>query len=438
MVAPAAPAGADAAPARMTEPDFDAVVVGASVAGCTAARLFAQRGARVALVERRPDVDAYKTVCTHYIQPSATPTIEKLGLAALIEERGAVRNSIDLWTPYGGWIRHRGDAPYGYNVTRQVARSAPAPADRRDAGRRAAAGLHRDRAAGRRRGSPASWSRTATARAARCAGGSSSPPTAATRTSRGWPASRAACARTTASSTGPTGAACEPAGDRSRMWFMEPDCAYTFPNEDGLCLILAAPAPRPPARVPRRPRGRVHELHRRAARRPRPQPRHARVQAAGQARPAERQPPGRAARAWRSSATPRSPPIRCGASAAAGPSRARSGSSRRPPTRSSAAGDLDAALDSYRKVHRRRLGPAPLPHLRHRLRAARQPARARDVPQRDERRRGLPHVRGASARAAARRRRCSRRAPSRAWRALARRGSSAAGGSRPCPPRARR
>ena len=33
----------------------------------------------------------------------------------------------------------------------------------------------------------------------------------------------------------------EPAGDRSRMWFMEPDCAYTFPNEDGLCLVVVAP-----------------------------------------------------------------------------------------------------------------------------------------------------------------------------------------------------
>jgi flavin-dependent dehydrogenase len=77
-------------------PDFDAVVVGASVAGCTAARLYAQRGARVALVERRPDLDAYKTVCTHYIQPSATPTIERLGLAGPLEERGAVRNSIDF------------------------------------------------------------------------------------------------------------------------------------------------------------------------------------------------------------------------------------------------------------------------------------------------------------------------------------------------------
>jgi flavin-dependent dehydrogenase len=74
-------------------PDFDAVVVGARVAGCTAARLYAQRGARVALVERRPDLDAYKTVCTHYIQPSATPTIERLGLAGPIEERGASATS---------------------------------------------------------------------------------------------------------------------------------------------------------------------------------------------------------------------------------------------------------------------------------------------------------------------------------------------------------
>jgi menaquinone-9 beta-reductase len=100
--------------------DFEAVIVGASVAGCTAARLYAERGARVALVEKRPDIDAHKTVCTHFIQSSATSTIEKLGLAPLIEERGAVRNSVDLWTPYGGWIPHRGDTPYGYNVTRRV------------------------------------------------------------------------------------------------------------------------------------------------------------------------------------------------------------------------------------------------------------------------------------------------------------------------------
>jgi 2-polyprenyl-6-methoxyphenol hydroxylase-like FAD-dependent oxidoreductase len=99
---------------------FDVVVVGASIAGCTAARLYALRGARVALVERRRDLDAFKTVCTHFIQPSATPTMERLGLAGAIEARGAVRNPIDFWSPYGGWIRHRQDTPHGYNVTRQT------------------------------------------------------------------------------------------------------------------------------------------------------------------------------------------------------------------------------------------------------------------------------------------------------------------------------
>ena len=49
----------------MSERPFDVAVVGASIAGCTAARMYAQHGARVALIERRPSLDAYKTVCTH-------------------------------------------------------------------------------------------------------------------------------------------------------------------------------------------------------------------------------------------------------------------------------------------------------------------------------------------------------------------------------------
>jgi flavin-dependent dehydrogenase len=47
---------------------FDVAIVGASTAGCTAARLFARRGARVALIERRPTLDAHETECTHFIQ----------------------------------------------------------------------------------------------------------------------------------------------------------------------------------------------------------------------------------------------------------------------------------------------------------------------------------------------------------------------------------
>jgi 2-polyprenyl-6-methoxyphenol hydroxylase-like FAD-dependent oxidoreductase len=69
---------------------FDVVVVGASIAGCTAARLFALAGARVGLIERRPDPAAYKVVCTHQILSSAVPTIERMGLAPFLEARGAV------------------------------------------------------------------------------------------------------------------------------------------------------------------------------------------------------------------------------------------------------------------------------------------------------------------------------------------------------------
>jgi menaquinone-9 beta-reductase len=99
---------------------FDVVVVGASIAGCSAARLFALAGARVALIERRPDPDAYKVVCTHQILSSAVPTIERLGLAPLLDQRGAVRTHLEAWSPYSGWIRFPTDVPAGYGVTRRT------------------------------------------------------------------------------------------------------------------------------------------------------------------------------------------------------------------------------------------------------------------------------------------------------------------------------
>src|SRR4051812_46492234 len=104
-------------PAR---PGFDVVIAGASIAGCTAARLFALAGARVALVERRSDPAAYKVTCTHQIQSSAVPTIERLGLAPSLERAGAVRSRAAGWTPYGGWAQFPADAPPGYGVTRRT------------------------------------------------------------------------------------------------------------------------------------------------------------------------------------------------------------------------------------------------------------------------------------------------------------------------------
>jgi 2-polyprenyl-6-methoxyphenol hydroxylase-like FAD-dependent oxidoreductase len=97
----------------------DVVVVGASIAGCTAARLLAQQGAQVTLVEKRPDPDAYKVVCTHFIQPSALPVIRRLGLAGPLEAAGAAPGTGDIWTQ-AGWIRHQDEARHGYSVRRKV------------------------------------------------------------------------------------------------------------------------------------------------------------------------------------------------------------------------------------------------------------------------------------------------------------------------------
>ncbi|HUB03793.1 MAG TPA: alpha/beta fold hydrolase [Solirubrobacteraceae bacterium] len=107
----------------MSSDYYDVVVVGASVAGCTAATLLGRAGARVALVEQRPDPAAYKTICTHFIQPSATPTIDRLGLAERIEAAGGIRNSVKVWTRYG-WVHPplAGDYPhprYGYDIRRE-------------------------------------------------------------------------------------------------------------------------------------------------------------------------------------------------------------------------------------------------------------------------------------------------------------------------------
>ena len=96
----------------MTEKTYDVAVVGASIAGCTAATLLAREGASVALIERHSDPDAYKALCTHFIQPSAVPTMERLGLLPLIEDAGAVPNEIDMWTRWG-CIRAPEGIPHG-------------------------------------------------------------------------------------------------------------------------------------------------------------------------------------------------------------------------------------------------------------------------------------------------------------------------------------
>jgi menaquinone-9 beta-reductase len=99
---------------------FDVAVVGASLAGCATAVLLGRAGLRVALIDKHAGEDAYKRLCGHYIQASATPVIERLGLAGPIEAAGGVRNGVDLWTRFGVIASPEPphERPYGYSIRR--------------------------------------------------------------------------------------------------------------------------------------------------------------------------------------------------------------------------------------------------------------------------------------------------------------------------------
>jgi 2-polyprenyl-6-methoxyphenol hydroxylase-like FAD-dependent oxidoreductase len=100
--------------------EYDALVIGASLAGCTTAILLGRAGARVAVVEKQPDPAAFKRVCSHFIQASAAPTIERLDLMDRIEEAGGVRSRIRAWTRWG-WIDPPPErAGYAVNLRREV------------------------------------------------------------------------------------------------------------------------------------------------------------------------------------------------------------------------------------------------------------------------------------------------------------------------------
>jgi menaquinone-9 beta-reductase len=82
---------------------YDAVIVGGSLAGCATAIQLGRAGLRVAVVEKQPDPNAYKRMCSHFIQASGVPAIERLGLLEPMEAAGAVRPRMHMWTKWG-WI----------------------------------------------------------------------------------------------------------------------------------------------------------------------------------------------------------------------------------------------------------------------------------------------------------------------------------------------
>jgi flavin-dependent dehydrogenase len=224
------------------QPAYDVAVVGASIAGCTAAMLFARQGLRVALIERHSDLDTYKVLCTHFIQAEAMPTIQRLGIAGALESAGAVRNGLQMWTRWG-WIHasigeRPGQPAYGYNIRRQtldpILRRAAieTPGVEFMAGRTAKrllgdggrfAGVEAQGRDGRTCTIAARLVVGADGRNSRIAELAQAPARVLPHNRFGY---------TVHYRNLPLAS-----GDDAQMWFVEPDVAYAFPNDDGVTVL---------------------------------------------------------------------------------------------------------------------------------------------------------------------------------------------------------
>ena len=215
------------------------------------------RRLRVALVEKQPDPQAFKRICSHFIQASAVPALERLDLLEPIEAAGGVRSRIRAWTPWG-WIEAAAGAgaAAAVNLRRELLDPLVRETGRRDAGRRPDA----------RAAPPPAWCARATrSPASRCATGGRgdelrarlvSAPTAATRGSRSSPRCAVRPTPTGASPTAPTSKARAPEdAPGQRDLVARPALGCGLPHRQRPHLLRGDADQGPAAGVQARPRG---------------------------------------------------------------------------------------------------------------------------------------------------------------------------------------
>ena len=75
---------------------FDAIIIGAGIAGSVCALTLANKGWRVAVVEKRQARSAYKKMCTHILHPYAVDQLEKLGLLDELFKKSAQMTCMNI------------------------------------------------------------------------------------------------------------------------------------------------------------------------------------------------------------------------------------------------------------------------------------------------------------------------------------------------------
>lgn len=78
------------------ESNYSAVIVGASIAGCSTALRLANQGVRVAIVEKQSNARYYKKMCSHIVHPSGLTQLIKLGLWDGLQASGAQPTYMDV------------------------------------------------------------------------------------------------------------------------------------------------------------------------------------------------------------------------------------------------------------------------------------------------------------------------------------------------------
>ena len=106
--------------------DLNFIIVGASIAGCSAAIMLKKSGASVTLIERSESLDSYKKLCTHFIQPIASPILQEMGFLNFIKQNG-LQSKAKFYTPAGiieslGPYKQQENSEgiYAYNIERSV------------------------------------------------------------------------------------------------------------------------------------------------------------------------------------------------------------------------------------------------------------------------------------------------------------------------------